>query len=127
MESKNVSKKYCLFVGRYQTVHEGHLYIFRRKIEEGKNVLVAIRDVEVDEKNIYNANHVKCLFMLQKEVRRWINKGFMKIIIIPDIEAICYGRDVGYKIEQIEVPKEIAEISATKLRAEKLKNEEGIN
>jgi hypothetical protein len=65
--------------------------------------------------------------MLQKEVRRWINKGFMKIIIIPDIEAICYGRDVGYTIEQIEVPKEIAEISATKLRAEKLKNEEGIN
>jgi hypothetical protein len=125
MESKIVSKKYCLFVGRYQTVHEGHLYIFRKKIEEGKNVLVAIRDVEIDEKNIYDANHVKCLFMLQKEVRKWINSGVMKIIMIPDIEAICYGRDVGYTIEQIEVPKEIAEISATKLRAEKLKNEEG--
>jgi hypothetical protein len=87
--------------------------------------LVAIRDVEIDEKNIYDANHVKCLFMLQKEVRKWINSGVMKIIMIPDIEAICYGRDVGYTIEQIEVPKEIAEISATKLRAEKLKNEEG--
>ena len=114
-------------MGRYQTVHEGHLYIFRKKIEEGKNVLVAIRDVEVDEKNIYNANQVKTLFMLQKEVRRWMYRGFIKIIIIPDIEAICYGRDVGYTIEQIEVPKEIAEISATKLRAEKMKNEESIN
>ena len=32
----------------------------------------------------------------------------LKVIIIPDIESICYGRDVGYKIEQLEVPKEIA-------------------
>jgi len=65
--------------------------------------------------------------MLQKEVRRWINRGFMKIIIIPDIEAICYGRDVGYAIEQIEVPKEIAEISATKLREQKKQDEKSIN
>ena len=35
---------------------------------------------------------------------------------------ICYGRDVGYKIEEIVLPKEIQEISATKIRQE-MKNE----
>jgi hypothetical protein len=42
----------------------------------------------------------------------------MKIIVIPDIIAICYGREVGYSIEHIEAPEEIKAISATQLRKE---------
>ena len=127
MESKNVSKKYCLFVGRYQTLHEGHLYIFRKKIEQGKRVLVAIRDVDRDDKNPYSAHQVMSMFWENKECQKWLEKALMKVMIIPDIEAICYGREVGYEIEQIEVPKEIADISATKIREEKIKYEKGIN
>jgi hypothetical protein len=37
-------------------------------------------------------------------------------MIIPDIMAICYGREVGYSIEHIEAPEEIKAISATELR-----------
>jgi phosphopantetheine adenylyltransferase len=114
-------------VGRYQTLHEGHLYIFRKKIEQGKRVLVAIRDVDRDDKNPYSAHQVMSMFWENKECQNWLEKALMKVMIIPDIEAICYGREVGYAIEEIEVPKEIAEISATKLREEKLKNEKGIN
>ena len=40
--------------------------------------------------------------------------------IVPNITNICYGRGVGYKIEEIELPKEIQEISATKIRAKLL-------
>ena len=36
---------------------------------------------------------------------------------IRDRTNICYGRGVGYKIEEIELSKEIQEISATKIRA----------
>ena len=36
---------------------------------------------------------------------------------MPNITNICYGRGVGYKIEEIELSKEIQEISATKIRA----------
>lgn len=90
-------------------------------------MLVAIRDVDSNDKNPYSAQQVMIMFWENKECQKWIEQGLMKVMIIPDIEAICYGRDVGYTIEQIEVPKEIAEISATKIRAEKLKNEEGNN
>jgi hypothetical protein len=103
------------------------LYIFRKKIEQGKRVLVAIRDVERDDKNPYSAHQVMSMFWENKECQNWLEKALMKIMIIPDIEAICYGREVGYAIEQIEVPKEIAEISATKLREEKFNNEKGTN
>jgi hypothetical protein len=43
--------------------------------------------------------------------------GMYEIMIVPNITNICYGRGVGYKIEEIELPKEIQEISATKIRA----------
>jgi hypothetical protein len=35
---------------------------------------------------------------------------------VPNITNICYGRGVGYKIEEIILPKEIQKISATKIR-----------
>jgi hypothetical protein len=103
------------------------LYIFRTKIEQGKRVLVAIRDVDRDDKNPYFAHQVMSMFWANKECQVWLEKALMKIMIIPDIEAICYGREVGYAIEQIEVPKEIAEISATKLREQKKQDEKSIN
>ena len=119
MESKNVSKKYCLFIGRYQALHEGHKYLFRKKISEGLPVLIAIRDVATDEKNPFNPNHVIDMFLADDECREWMNDGMLKLMVIPDIEGVYYGRDVGYKIEQLEVPLNIASISATKIREEK--------
>ena len=41
-----------------------------------------------------------------------------EILVVPNITNICYGRGVGYKIEEIILPKEIQEISATKIRKE---------
>jgi len=43
-------------------------------------------------------------------------KNRFKITMVSNITNICYGRKVGYKIEEIELPKEIQEISATKIR-----------
>ena len=52
-----------------------------------------------------------------------VKSGMVKIIPIPDIESVNYGRGVGYEINEYVPPKEIGEISATKLR-EELKNDE---
>jgi len=37
---------------------------------------------------------------------------------LPNITNIIYGRDVGYKIEQVDLPPEIQAISATQKRKE---------
>jgi hypothetical protein len=39
-------------------------------------------------------------------------------MVLPDIEGVYYGRDVGYKVEQLQAPSEIQQISATKIRKE---------
>ena len=44
-------------------------------------------------------------------------EGRFKIMLVPNITNICYGRGVGYKIEEIVMPEEIQKISATKIRA----------
>ena len=44
-------------------------------------------------------------------------EGMFKIMMVPNITNICYGRGVGYKIEEIVLPDEIQKISATKIRA----------
>jgi len=111
-----MNKKYALFVGRYQMPHKGHRYLFETKINQGIPVLVAIRDVATDEKNPFTAEEVER--MLHKEFFDHLISGMMKIIVIPDIMAICYGREVGYTIEHIEAPEEIQAISATQLRKE---------
>ena len=38
-------------------------------------------------------------------------------MMVPNITNICYGRGVGYKIEEIVLSDEIQKISATKIRA----------
>ena len=49
MERKD--NQWSLFIGRWQPLHEGHKQLFRQVISEGGKVCVAVRDVEVNEKN----------------------------------------------------------------------------
>ena len=114
-------KKHALFIGRWQNLHEGHLWCFNQKLKEGLPIVIAIRDVQVDENNPKTAHQVKMLIDLH--FQELIEIGRVKVIIIPDIEGVYYGRDVGYKVEELIPPKEIAEISGTKIR-QKLKEEE---
>jgi hypothetical protein len=96
--------------------------LFRQKINEGHPVLIAIRDVPTDEKNPFSPEQVAKMFLTDDECGKWVKEGKMQVMIIPDIEGIYYGRDVGYKVEQLSVPPEIAAISATKIR-EQLKEQ----
>jgi nicotinamide mononucleotide adenylyltransferase len=51
-------KKYALYIGRWQTWHAGHEWLINQQLNKGKNVWVAIRDVEVDENNPKTAQQV---------------------------------------------------------------------
>jgi phosphopantetheine adenylyltransferase len=109
-----MSKKYALYVGRWQNWHKGHEWLINQQLEKGKNVWVAIRDVEVDENNPKTAQEV--LQMLMQEP--FFSQNFDKIFIsiIPDIESINYGRGVGYEVNYHHPTWDVAKISGTKIR-----------
>ena len=111
--------QYALFVGRWQPLHDGHKALFKRALDEGKKVWIAIRDIAPDEKNPWTAEEV--LSNITNEYKELCGQGVVKVSIIPDICSIEFGRGVGYDIIEHIPPAQVAEISATKIR-EKLKN-----
>ena len=114
-----MKRKYALFIGRWQTWHAGHEWLISQQLDKGKDVWVAIRDVEVDENNPKTAQQV--LKELQNEP--FFTKNWDKILlsIIPDIESVNYGRGVGYDVIYHEPPTEIATISGTAIRTGHMK------
>ena len=53
---------------------------------------------------------------VESELKDLILDNRVKVIIIPDIESVNYGRGVGYDIIEHVPPKKVGEISATKIR-----------
>jgi len=103
-----------MFIGRWQPWHKGHRWLINQRLNEGKNVLICIREVSKDDKNPYNPVDVK--ENVEKELKDLIDSKKVKVIIIPDIESVNYGRGVGYDIIEHVPPSNIGEISATKIR-----------
>lgn len=106
--------QWSLFIGRWQPLHEGHKQLFRQVINEGGKVCVAIRDVEVDEKNPFTPHEI--MLNISEQMKPEVEAGKLKIITIPDICSVEFGRGVGYDIIEHIPPQEIADISATKIR-----------
>ncbi len=103
-----------LFVGRWQPFHEGHRALIETVLKKGKPVVVAIRDTDISHQNPYTVR--ERWDTIAKALHRW--GELVKIIVIPDIDEICYGRDVGYGIRKINLDERTERISGTKTREE---------
>lgn len=104
-------KPTTLMLGRYQPWHEGHHALYEEAGKRTDQVLLGVRDT-------YKTSPKDPLKF--DEVKEYINKDpFMEgalVIKMPNITNIVYGRDVGYKIEQVKLGDEIEAISATQKR-----------
>lgn len=109
-------EQYSMVIGRFQPFHDGHKWLVEQCINEGKNVLICIRDIKPDEKNPYSPQEVE--MNIKRELWKLVGEQRVKVMIIPDIESVNFGRGVGYDIIEHIPPNEIREISATKIRKE---------
>ena len=101
-------------LGRWQPFHDGHYALFEKIIKKTGQVCIQVRDVQGVDDNPFNFETVK------KNIEEKLNskyKNRFKIILVPNITNICYGRGVGYTVEEIALPEKIQKISATKIRA----------
>ncbi len=106
--------KYSMFIGRWQPWHDGHRWLIDQRLQDNKNVLICIREVSKDDSNPYNPLDVKK--NIEKELNDLILENRVKVIIIPDIESVNFGRGVGYDIIEHIPPEKVSKISATKIR-----------
>jgi phosphopantetheine adenylyltransferase len=109
-----MSKKYAMYVGRWQNWHKGHEWLLNQQLEKGKDIWLAIRNVPTDDNNPKTAQQV--MMDLAEEPFFVQNSHKIQISIIPDIESINYGRGVGYDVIYHEPPEDVAKISGTSIR-----------
>jgi len=106
-------------LGRWQPWHEGHQALFEEIVKKTGQVNIQVRDVQGVGDNPFNFETVK------KNIEQALQpyKNRIQVTLVPNITNICYGRGVGYKIEEIVLPENIQKISATDIR--KKMREEG--
>ena len=114
VQSSSNDNKYSMYIGRWQPWHEGHRWLIDQRLNDGKNVLIFIRDFPPAEKNPWTAKQV--FTNLHFELTELILTGRVWVIIIPDIESVNVGRGVGYDIIEYIPPTDIEKVSATKIR-----------
>jgi len=106
------NKPTALMLGRWQPWHQGHQMLFEKSLEKTGQVVIMVRDTPRDNNNPFTFLQVKD--KIEEALSDYIGK--FEVVKVPNITNICYGRGVGYKIEEIVLPKEIQKISATKIR-----------
>ena len=122
LPTTNIDKKYAIFIGRFQPYHFGHIELIRQKLDAGIPALIMVRDIEPDDRNPFTTKQtVEMIETYHKSVN-----DDVKVIVIPDIESVNYGRGVGYEINEYEPPSDSGAmfISATRIRESILNGDE---
>ena len=119
-----MSKKYAMYIGRWQNWHKGHEWLINQQLEKGKDIWVAIRNVPTDENNPKTAQEVMMELVDTQFFKD--NSHKIQISIIPDIESVNYGRGVGYDVIYHEPPDDVRAISGTAIRNNMMDNEGNI-
>ena len=89
-------------LGRYQPFHLGHERLFMKSLEKVDQVLICVKDVYKLGDNPFSFNKIKNIInnKLQKTF-----KNRYKILKLPNITNIFYGRKVGYRLKKLQVQK----------------------
>ncbi len=107
-------KPTALMIGRYQPFHDGHKALIVEAINRVGQVCIAVRDTHGnDEKNPFSFEYVRA--RIEHGLRAY--EGKFSVVALPNITNVFYGRDVGYKIERIDLDDALQQISATEERA----------
>lgn len=102
-----------LQLGRYQPWHEGHQALKNEAHKRTNQVLVGVRNTYgTSEKDPLPYQRVQDLIVTENPYKDTL------VLRLPNITNIVYGRDVGYKIEQVDLGADIHAISATQKRKE---------
>ena len=119
MKKWDNKKPTAQMLGRWQPFHPGHYKLFQEIIKKTGQVLIMVRDVQGVDDNPFDFETVK------RNIEEKLNpeyEGTFKVILVPNITNICYGRGVGYQIEEIVLDAETQKISATKIRKQMRKD-----
>lgn len=101
-----------IMIGRYQPWHDGHAALFEKVLEKEGYVGIGVRFMPSGPNNPMDG--VSVIANIEQALLH--RRGRFHVFPVPNVDGIYYGRDVGYKVEQIRLTEEIESISATAIR-----------
>ena len=106
-------KPTALFVGRWQPFHEGHKALIVEGINRAGQACICVRDTAgIDDNNPFSFQYIRA--RIEHGLREY--DGRYIVMTVPNISHVFYGRDVGYKVEQLTMEEGLEGISATSVR-----------
>ena len=81
--------KYSMFIGRWQPWHKGHRWLIDQRLNENKNVLICIRDMETDENNPYTPQE-QLKIVLPRKSLNLLREPIKNIEDYPEDATECY-------------------------------------
>jgi cytidyltransferase-like protein len=103
----------ALFIGRYQPFHDGHRALIEEGLRRVGQVCIGVRDTGgTDSSNPLGFHDVR----QRIERALAVHEGRFVVVPLPNITHVFYGRDVGYRVEEIVLEAGLQGISATKIR-----------
>ena len=102
-------------LGRWQPFHDGHYALFEKIIKKTGQVCIQVRDVQGVGDNPFDFEYVKSKIVGRLEPKY---KNRFKVVLVPNITNICYGRGVSYKVEKVVFSDNIQKILVVKIRKE---------
>ena len=102
--------KCAVFIGRWQPLHFGHIWLINQKLNKGIRVLMMVRDIAPDDKNPFSTSATV------KLIKKVFEDKPLKVMVIPDIESVNWGRGVGYEVNEFSPTDDVKMISATFIR-----------
>lgn len=106
-----------IMIGRFQPFHGGHKALLDKILEKHGACCIMVRTVPMSNGNPLGLQAV--FEGIQAELSDPKYRGRYSIMAIPNVAGVYYGRDVGYVVEEIELPAEVQAISATAIRKER--------
>jgi adenylylsulfate kinase len=104
----------AVFIGRYQPFHQGHRALIEHGIRKYGQAWIGVREMVRGPSNPYSYAAV------EKAIHKALSPnhaGKFMVSPIPNVASVMYGRDVGYKVEEVRLSPTVEAISATKIRA----------
>ena len=100
-----------LIPGRWQPLHDGHVALIRTLLAEGRLVVIGIMDTPRSERNPHTLVTRKGMF--RREFKRELDTGLMRLLPMPWVDEVVYGRDCGWSCRKIDLDEETESISGT--------------
>ncbi len=99
------------FIGRWSPFHKGHAAIIQKKMHEQPKtpILLMVRNTTSEAYSPISRAHYLKLWMQDNHVTG-------TIMIVPNIEGVYWGREVGYNVGLVDVDAATRQISGTNIR-----------